>query len=152
MTRMEARIEYDKKYYLINRDRILARQKTRQIEKRDEIRKYLKQWYGKNKDKDKEYKKRYLEANPNILKNSYYKRHYGITLAEYEDMLIKQGGGCALCGTLKPKGKGSFHVDHCHKTGKIRGLLCHSCNVGIGNLQESYELLIKAAQYIKVYE
>ena len=55
-----------------------------------------------------------------------YKSRTGIPLAEYDALLAAQGGGCAICGN-PPKTR-RLHVDHDHKTGKVRGLLCHRCN------------------------
>jgi hypothetical protein len=51
--------------------------------------------------------------------------------------------------TSTPQGRGTFHVDHCHETGKIRGLLCHSCNTGIGKLGDNLEGLQKAVSYLE---
>lgn len=75
---------------------------------------------------------------------------FGITKEIYDKMFADQGGVCKICGG--PPGKRSLAVDHCHKTGKVRGLLCSNCNVGIGNLQDDLNLLEKAAQYIRDYE
>lgn len=74
---------------------------------------------------------------------------YGITLEEYDDLLKQQGGRCKICGTDTPGHKGRFHVDHDHSTGKIRGLLCHACNTGIGLLGDNPTRLKKAAQYLE---
>lgn len=76
-------------------------------------------------------------------------RHYGISKAEFEQMLVAQGGGCAICKTTDWPGKGNKpHVDHCHKTGKIRGLLCSRCNVGVGYFEDSQERLQAAVEYL----
>lgn len=77
------------------------------------------------------------------------KRHYKITLEYFYELLAKQNGRCALCLTDKPGGRGRWHVDHCHLTGKIRGLLCHKCNVGLGHFDDNLALLEKAATYLK---
>ena len=75
---------------------------------------------------------------------------YGISLAQYNQMLINQNYRCKLCNTDEPRGnRGTFVVDHCHDTGKVRGLLCNYCNTGIGKLHDDPELLRKAADYIK---
>jgi hypothetical protein len=74
---------------------------------------------------------------------------YGLTLAGYNELLDRQGGGCAICATPEPGGRGRFHVDHDHKTGIVRGLLCHACNVGIGNLGDDPERLRAAADYLE---
>src|SRR5579859_6165169 len=62
------------------------------------------------------------------LRASHLMRKFGITLEQYDAMLVEQGGRCAACGTDEPGGMGSFHVDHCHATGKVRKLLCVRCN------------------------
>ena len=92
--------------------------------------------------------KRY-HSNPDILRNSTLKRKFGITLDEYNQMLVNQNFKCACCGTSTPQGKGIFHVDHCHKTGNIRGLLCHLCNTGIGKLGDDLPGLLKAVKYLE---
>ena len=77
------------------------------------------------------------------------KRKYGITLEDYDRLLENQEGCCSICGTDEPGGgKGRFHVDHNHITGKVRGLLCNSCNTGLGRFKDSPEVLLKAAAYL----
>ena len=77
------------------------------------------------------------------------KRRYGITVEQFDSLLEEQGGGCAICGTTEPVGRGNtFHVDHCHDGRHVRGLLCHSCNTAIGLMQDNPERLIEAAAYI----
>lgn len=79
-------------------------------------------------------------------------RKYGITSADYDAMLSTQGGECAICGTNVPGGNKSFFcVDHDHKTGAVRGLLCESCNRGIGILNDDPDILDKAASYLRTY-
>lgn len=74
---------------------------------------------------------------------------YGITRAERDAMREKQNGQCAICGENE-SGKGLF-IDHDHTTGKVRALLCHLCNVGIGNFRENPAWLECAAMYIRHY-
>ena len=77
------------------------------------------------------------------------KQAYNLTPDQYYSMLKDQNGGCAICGTTNPRAKRSyFCVDHCHYTGVVRGLLCSSCNIGIGNLKDSRLLLQKALKYL----
>lgn len=66
-------------------------------------------------------------------------------------MLVAQNGGCVICGSPSPKRKGSVHlvVDHCHKTGAVRGLLCYRCNVGLGNFEDDPTLVAAALEYLK---
>jgi hypothetical protein len=93
------------------------------------------QWQKSNKDAVKDIKRR-----------TKLKAKYGLSLAEYKEMLEAQGGGCAICGS-NDDGR-NLSVDHCHVTGAIRGVLCSSCNMAIGLLKDSAELLIRAAGYL----
>ena len=88
-------------------------------------------------------------ANPLRAKDYNLRRYYGIALADYLEMLEAQNGRCKICGTDAPGGKGTFHVDHCHDSEKVRGLLCHSCNVGLGHFKDSKTLLLKATLYLE---
>ena len=73
-------------------------------------------------------------------------RHrYGIGVEDYEEMYKKQNECCAICGIKK---KTYLDVDHCHTTGKVRGLLCRNCNTGIGKFYEDVKLLTNAISYL----
>ena len=80
------------------------------------------------------------------IKNYLLKTKYGITLEEYDSMVKKQENKCLICGS--DNGSIELSVDHNHLTGGIRGLLCTSCNVGIGCFKDSPELLQKAISYL----
>lgn len=89
-------------------------------------------------------------------RNKYYRRRnllwrHGLTEEEYEAKLFDQSGVCMIC--LKPDEKGRrLYVDHNHETGKIRGLLCLRCNVGLGSFRDADELLDRAADYLRRWE
>ena len=72
-----------------------------------------------------------------------------MTLSQYDELLDRQQGCCAICGTDIPGGRGRFHVDHDHDTGEIRGLLCWQCNGGLGKFKDSPALLDRAASYLE---
>lgn len=74
-------------------------------------------------------------------------RNYGITIEQYEEMKRIQNGLCAIC--LKKPPPGRIAVDHCHATGKIRGLLCIACNLILGNGKDSPDILRAAADYLE---
>jgi hypothetical protein len=80
-------------------------------------------------------------------------RTYGIDMAEYERMLDEQGGRCQICGdegfTMAKHHKLKLVVDHCHTTGKVRGLLCHNCNRALGLFHDSTESLQRAIEYLQ---
>ena len=86
-------------------------------------------------EKNKIASKIWRANNPDKIRNKNYKDRYGITLDDYNDMLKKQNNRCHLCGSHNDDTK--LYVDHCHKTGKVRGLLCHHCNTALGLLMES---------------
>jgi len=93
--------------------------------------------------RQREWRKR----NPLRAKEYDLKRKFGIALAEYEQILVDQNGGCAICGQTDKWY--SLAVDHCHDTSRIRGLLCSQCNRGIGLFRDSPDLLEKAAAYLR---
>ncbi len=88
-------------------------------------------------------------------KHNSLKKAFGITLEQYNAMLKAQNGVCAICGqpekrSYKATGRVmQLAVDHCHKTGKVRALLCGPCNHGIGNFREDAELIHKAIAYLE---
>jgi Recombination endonuclease VII len=84
-------------------------------------------------------------ANDPSLWNADLKRLYGISAAEYDALLAKQGGVCAIC---RQHSKRRLCVDHCHLTGTVRGLLCDRCNLGLGYLKEDQASLVAALAYL----
>ena len=84
---------------------------------------------------------------PIITKGNTIKRKYGVSLNEYYQMLEAQDNECAICGT-NITGLGDAHIDHDHKTGKVRGLLCASCNIGLGHFKDNSNILNFAADYL----
>lgn len=72
----------------------------------------------------------------------------GITGDDYNAMAKSQGGGCKICGKTADKNNARLSVDHCHKTGKIRGLLCNQCNSGIGFFNDNPALVKSALEYL----
>ena len=76
------------------------------------------------------------------------KKYYNLTIEDYQNKLTNQLSGCSICGnTIMEMGK-SLNVDHDHKTGKVRELLCHNCNIGLGNFKDNPELLLKSFLYL----
>jgi Recombination endonuclease VII len=100
----------------------------------------------------KEYMKTYYPANKDRMnaqnRRAWLQRENGLTQEQYETMLIAQEFGCAICGAPEPGGQGRFHVDHDHKTGQTRGLLCWHCNRGLGAFQDDPDRLALAAIYL----
>ena len=92
------------------------------------------------------------ECNALRNKRNKLKKRYGISLEDYNKLFEKQEGCCAICGIHQTEIEKSLAVDHCHSTGKVRGLLCFDCNTGIGKLKDDYELVYKAYRYLKFAE
>jgi len=102
---------------------------------------------------EKRQRNKYDRAHPEKVRESHLKCKYGITLAGYDALLKKQKGVCAICklpyrGTNVAGKPRRLDVDHCHKTGQIRGLLCNGCNQGIAFFFDKEDLLPKARAYI----
>lgn len=99
-------------------------------------------------EEGKAYKHGWYVKNKNRAIASVFKKKYGISLSDYEALLERQNGVCAICRRTCKSGR-NLAVDHCHETGKVRGLLCLECNRGIGALKDSIDLLTKAISYLK---
>ena len=76
-------------------------------------------------------------------------RNYGIDNNVYLQMLKEQNGCCKICGISEEENKSKLHVDHNHKTGEVRGLLCSRCNTAIGKFKEDPEIIRRAIEYIE---
>lgn len=98
-------------------------------------------------DKKRERRKRSLEKLPLNYHKSYKLQKYKITLDEFDEMCLKQGGKCYICDSII-KGR-KIRIDHNHKTGKVRKLLCHNCNTALGLLKEDVNIFLKCILYLE---
>ena len=88
--------------------------------------------------------------NPMVWREAELKRRYDMNQDDYNQILTEQNNCCAICGTTKPGARRKhFMIDHCHTTGKVRGLLCKSCNIAIGEFKDDVSLLEKAVLYLR---
>lgn len=109
-------------------------------------REYVAEWRQRNKAAQKKI------ADRNNAKNGrrhYLKYRYGITPEQYDEMLEAQEGVCAICKEAPTQQR--LAVDHDHKTGEVRGLLCFSCNTALGHFRDDPERLISASDYLTCY-
>lgn len=89
-------------------------------------------------------------VTPERVRNRNLKNRFGLSIDDYNRMLQQQNNCCAICQTTTPRGRfNSFCIDHDHKTGRVRGLLCFKCNLGLGNFNDQTELLLKAKDYLE---
>ena len=90
------------------------------------------------------------EAHHRASRKHYLRKLYGLTVADYERMLTDRGHRCDICGNPEPRDR-TLAVDHCHTTGKVRGLLCQACNTAIGKLRDDPTLIRRAAAYVEAH-
>ena len=115
-------------------------------------------WYKSNPEKQREKKRLWRQNNPDKAKHQYRQdalKNYGLSIEDWEVLFKNQNGLCAICeqpqavclnGELK-----RLAVDHCHLTGKVRGLLCDNCNKGLGLFKDQPKLLNRASEYLGLF-
>lgn len=135
--------------------RILREDRKNSPEKRFAQAEAARKWSRENPEKRNATKKAWRKKNIEKHNAIVRKTLYGITDAQYQEIFKLQDGKCAICGFQFPgQNTGdrtlSPHVDHCHKSGKVRGLLCNDCNRGLGAFKDRYEFLDAASYYLKV--
>ena len=112
------------------------REYARTPEERAKRTAYMREWREKNRERHNElcnqsYHRRKDAPGRKEARDRYHLKYkYGLTPEDYDAKLIEQNGVCAICG--KPPNKRRLHIDHCHETGRIRGLLCTGCNTRLG--------------------
>ena len=108
--------------------------------------------YALRKEQHDAAQKTWRERNPDYFFSRDLRRKYGITIDDYKSLLQAQNNLCACCQSPDPGGRSDndrFHVDHDHLTGKVRGLLCHKCNTGLGLLGDNVDGLMRAVSYLQ---
>lgn len=110
---------------------------------------YMSKWRDNNRAKMKKTKNNWKKRNPDKVKSSSLKSDYGIDLDKYKQLLLSQNNSCAICKRNQTEFKKALSVDHCHKTGYIRGLLCLKCNRSLGLLEDNPSLFRNAASYLE---
>lgn len=116
------------------------------------VRAYQAAWRKKNRARIRAWNRKHYKYDPVKARDKALRRKFGITLAAYEKLRALQANGCAICPVTKPGGRGTWHVDHDHSTGKVRGLLCQNCNIGLGNFRDNEVLLARAAAYLRKHK
>ncbi len=128
------RQQSDTAYREANAQRAKTHYENRPIEESREVRQ---KWYADNR-----------EHAAHKARKLHLQKAYGLTLEQYADMVAAQNGVCAICFRA-PRGKyKNLAIDHCHATGKIRGLLCYECNHGLGCFEDRTELFRSAIEYL----
>ena len=126
-----------------------ARAKARYPLVRDREIERARRWREENLDRFRANQRR-MRSTPRGKRKQradHLKRKYGISIEDYDALLLRQEGGCAIC-ELPPRDDISLHVDHDHDTGAIRGLLCFRCNNALGDFGDHADRLLAAAGYL----
>ena len=114
---------------------------------REVMLKHKRKEWAKIKDKKNKERRNYRKKNPLYYKAQKIKSTYGISLQDFYDLLKKQKNKCAICRKEFISSKDT-HIDHNHKTGEIRKMLCSGCNLGLGHFRDSVKFLRQAIKYL----
>lgn len=102
------------------------------------------EWNRKQRAKDPEKTRAYTKVQ---TRRWYITKKYGLTMEQYSELLEKQDNRCAICKVTDP-GKSDWRIDHCHTTKKVRGLLCHNCNVSLGLMGDNIPNIQSMLEYL----
>jgi hypothetical protein len=125
-----------------------AQTPEKQEQLKAESRRVCREWYAKNRERVCESTTAWRKANREWDTLNVRLRLYGLTLDQYHSLYERQDFGCAICGDCDKK----LVIDHCHQTGRVRGLLCTRCNVGLGIFGESVAQIKKSIGYIEKHQ
>ena len=134
----EEKKDYMRNYRMVNKEAIKAQKRL-----------WVANNYTKHKKQHNKRNRKYKDANKDKIRECELKRKYNITALEYDRLLIKQNGVCAICYNPDLITHNRLAVDHNHLTGKVRGLLCFRCNTTLGQMQDNPTLLRNAAAYLE---
>lgn len=146
--------ECQRRWRMLNPEKARAAQKRYRDKHPDKVKSRWGKWYAENKDSHLAGRRSYYRENREAILTATAsrnrKRLYGLTTDMVATMIALQGGTCAICKT--PIEAKSAHVDHNHDSGKVRGILCSSCNLGLGKFRDDFEVLRSAAMYLLFYQ
>lgn len=116
---------------------------------REKSLKYYYENLDKVRERGREYARKRHANDPTLKRRSMLKTKYKLTPDEWMGMFEAQGCRCAICRSESPNAKAGWNTDHCHKTGRVRFILCAHCNRGLGAFRDSPELMRKAADMLE---
>lgn len=166
ITHLEEHQEQNKAYYQAHKEEMNAQSKTYRETHKEEIKAKRKiyvqanrakvkdtqsNWYQRHKEEQNHKKRVYHKANRETFRSLQRQANFNLTPIEYYILLERQGYQCAICPNWLDLGKHT-HVDHCHKTKIIRGILCAKCNRGLGEFRDNPAILRKAIAYLEYWE
>lgn len=137
-----------RKWVLANPEKDAAAKAAWRAANSDKQRAAKEAWRKANLGRFNEAGKAWKKRNPGAMKK-YRLRKYGLTVEQYDAMVLEQGSRCDICRTDTPAKHGQWCIDHDHATGAVRGLLCVKCNAGLGSFDDTTEHLLAAVQYLQ---
>lgn len=147
---------YWKKYQKLNREKILTQHREYYRKNKERLLKQNKDYRSKKGDQIREGQRKYYQENKGKWKEQHLRKKYNLSVEDFNAIFVAQNGQCAICATTfndafvgTRQREGKAHVDHCHTTGKIRGLLCTKCNTALGLFDEDIVRLLNAIDYLK---
>lgn len=135
-------------YYQRNKEKVLEYKRQYAIDNKEKIKEYKLE----NRDKILAYAREYKASNKSKARAQHLKRTYGLTEEGYNQLFTEQNGKCKCCGKHQSELKRPLYVDHDHETKKVRGLLCHKCNVAIGLVDENTVTLNEMIKYLEHFK
>lgn len=154
----EKKKEHSKKYYQLTKEKQNEKSKIYYQKNKDKIIKRCSEYNKSNPEKHKKYVYNWRDKNPDKTQHMYIIKEYGISSDQYKELLTKQNNLCKICKrpetTIDPRNKKlrRLCIDHDHKTGKVRGLLCQKCNSMLGFFDDNIQILENAISYLKEYD
>ena len=141
------RLEYQRQWRKNNPDKVREYNQTWKKNNPDKVREYNQTWKKNNPDKVQEYSAKYRKNNPDKVRDNSIRQSWGFGADHYDSLIAEFGGKCECCGTTK-----DLRLDHCHKTGLIRGVLCNTHNLGLGKIGDSIEDVRALLYYMEKQE
>ena len=130
----EQRKEYQRQWRKNNPDKVRANSRRWRKNNPDKVREYNQTWRENNPDKVKGYAANYRKNNPEKVRDHSIRKSWGFGADRYDSLIAEFGGKCECCGTTE-----DLRLDHCHETGRIRGVLCNTHNLGLGKIGDTIE-------------
>lgn len=129
-----------------NPDRVRKNRRAYRAANREKVRAAAREYRAANSDKAREHNRKWQNSNPETRRAAHLRRKFGLSIEDYNHILEQQGGVCAIC---RLPSDSRLRVDHDHRTGLVRGLLCGSCNTAIGSLRDDPATISAALEYVR---
>lgn len=142
-------LEASRKWKRENREKVRATARKWDEENKEKKKRSKAEWDAKNPEARQRHMEKLKRERPEYFKEKHLQYQYGMSADQYASMVIDQNNSCATCGKpAEETHRKRLFVDHCHKTGKIRGLLCQQCNTALGMVDDDVQRLSSLISYL----